>query len=259
MLSIFFLTKCLFFEKFFKKTNQKIKKNLIADQIRNLEQNNEEMSRSLSSDYVEMQTNGCQTEFNDLKLQKNYANSIQIDNTDTSNKVPSVEASENFYVIPELIMDAKPNFSSFDQSFHRNSNNEHATFYNNIPSATMRFNMATRNETQSIKQAIINENEDVNDQNINENPNFNICQGKGNIIANRKNHCVLNNCPKKMNKIDQSKILDETSSNSSDSSDSEDNSVISIHTDDSEIKDMFKNADIPRTSSTTNIKQYVIY
>ena len=62
-----------------------------------------------------------------------------------------------------------------------------------------------------------------------------------------------------MNKIDQSKILDETSSNSSDSSDSEDNSVISIHTDDSEIKDMFKNADIPRTSSTTNIKQYVIY
>ena len=235
------------------------------------------MSRSLSSDYVEMQTNGCQTEFNDLKLQKNYANSIQIDNTDTSNKVPSVEASENFYVIPELIMDAKPNFSSFDQSFHRNSNNEHATFYNNIPSATMRFNMATRNETQSIKQAIINENEDVNDQNINENikasdqnssfieqnkkkcPNFNICQGKGNIIANRKNHCVLNNCPKKMNKIDQSKILDETSSNSSDSSDSEDNSVISIHTDDSEIKDMFQNADIPRTSSTTNIKQYVIY
>ena len=235
------------------------------------------MSRSLSSDYVEMQTNGCQTEFNDLKLQKNYANSIQIDNTDTSNKVPSVEASENFYVIPELIMDEKPNFSSFDQSFHRNSNNEHATFYNNIPSATMRFNMATRNETQSIKQAIINENEDVNDQNINENikasdqnssfieqnkkkcPNFNICQGKGNIIANRKNHCVLNNCPKKMNKIDQSKILDETSSNSSDSSDSEDNSVISIHTDDSEIKDMFKNADIPRTSSTTNIKQYVIY
>ena len=235
------------------------------------------MSRSLSSDYVEMQTNGCQTEFNDLKLQKNYANSIQIDNTDTSNKVPSVEASENFSVIPELIMDAKPNFSSFDQSFHRNSNNEHATFYNNIPSATMRFNMATRNETQSIKQAIINENEDVNDQNINENikasdqnssfieqnkkkcPNFNICQGKGNIIANRKNHCVLNNCPKKMNKIDQSKILDETSSNSSDSSDSEDNSVISIHTDDSEIKDMFKNADIPRTSSTTNIKQYVIY
>ena len=235
------------------------------------------MSRSLSSDYVEMQTNGCQTEFNDLKLQKNYANSIQIEHTDTSNKVPSVEASENCYVIPELIMDAKTNFSSFDQSFHRNSNNEHATFYNNIPSATMRFNMATRNETQSIKQAIINENEGVNDQNINENikasdqncsfneqnkkkcPNFNICQGKGNIITNRKNHCVLNNCPKKMNKIDQSKILDETSSNSSDSSDSEDNSVISIHTDDSEIKDMFKNADIPRTSSTTNIKQYVIY
>ena len=54
------------------------------------------MSRSLSSDYVEMQTNGCQTEFNDLKLQKNYANSIQIDNTDTSNKSQALKQVKIF-------------------------------------------------------------------------------------------------------------------------------------------------------------------
>ena len=79
-----------------------------------------------------------------------------------------------------------------------------------------------------------------------------------------KKHWALDNCPKKINKVDQSKILDENSSNSTDSSESEDNlisnnSIISIHTDDSEIKDMFLNAGIPRISSTNNIKKYVIY
>ena len=179
------------------------------------------MSRSLSSEYVEMQSNGCQTELNEIVPQLNSPNSIEIDNTEDSKKVTNGEACENFHVIPEIIIDSKSksNFSSFYLSIPRESNNENDTFYKNIPSATMIFNMATRNETQITKQSIINENEHVNDQNINENikasdqnssfieqnkkkcPNFNICQGKGNIILNRKNHCVLDNCPKKMNII----------------------------------------------------------
>ena len=242
------------------------------------------MSRSLSSDCVEMQTNGCQTDFNenDPQIQINSSNSIDIVNSDTSNKVTNVEASVYGHEIQELIIDDNTNFSSYDLSVNRRSNDENSHFYNNISSATMRFNMATQNETQINKQVNYNGNEDVIEQNTNEMikttdqhssfneqnnkkcPNFNICQGKGNINPNRKNHRALDNCPKKINKVDQSKILDENSSNSTDSSESEDNSIsnnsiISIHTDDSEIKDMFLNAGIPRISSTNNIKQYVIY
>jgi hypothetical protein len=99
-----------------------------------------------------MQSNGCQTELNEIVPQLNSPNSIEIDNTEDSKKVTNGEACENFHEIPELIIDAKSNFSSFDLSIPRRSNNENATFYNNIPSATMRFNMATRNETQINKQ-----------------------------------------------------------------------------------------------------------
>ena len=67
------------------------------------------MSRSLSSDYVEMQTNGCQTDFNenDPQIQINSSNSIDIVNSDTSNKVTNVEASVYGHEIQELIIDDK--------------------------------------------------------------------------------------------------------------------------------------------------------
>ena len=44
------------------------------------------MSRSLSSEYVEMQSNGCQTELNEIVPQLNSPNSIEIDNTKDSKR-----------------------------------------------------------------------------------------------------------------------------------------------------------------------------
>ena len=84
-------------------------------------------------------------------------------------------------------------------------------------------------------------------------PNYSICKGLNNIDKHKNSHWVKENFPLRYNQ----NVVTISSSSSSDEY-STNQSIISNHTDDSQIKALYKNSEIPRSKSSIFKNKVVI-
>jgi len=214
------------------------KKNNLLDQKRNIENDSTQLEGSSSDlDYVEVSSKGCQSEL--LAIDETSSHGQPIDNNNDQ-PVNNCESFSSYNVSVERKQ------KSFDEDTHSQD-----SYKPMVASETMVFTKETIADSNNANQS----SNAINDQFLKkrECPNYSICKGLNNIDKHKKSHWVKENCPL----ICDQNVVTISSSSSSDEY-STNQSVISIQTDDSQVKALYKNSEIPRSKSSIFKNKVVI-